>query len=315
MSNTQLTANDKKPNPVIGVGLRHSHYPNLLQGDKQNVDFVEVHAENFFAKGGASRAVLQDVIERYPLSLHGTSLGLGSTSAVPQDVLSQFAELVQLTNPMLVSEHLCFNRASISSTGKSAQVVHSGDLLPIPYNQASLDNIVSHIQQVQDRIGREVLIENLSAYIKPSQLVADARDSMTEFEFLVEMCGKAGCGLLLDLNNLIINELNLVNSTSSTNNAASTSSFSLDNIKEQLTLLPPHLVGEIHLAGYTSSKQQAFIIDDHGAPVSSQCWDLYECALQHFDDTPTLVEWDTQIPEWSVLLAEANKARHIAEQR
>ena len=315
MSNTQLTANDKKPNPVIGVGLRHSHYPDLLQGDKQNVDFVEVHAENFFAKGGASRAVLQDVIERYALSLHGTSLGLGSISALPEDVLSQFAELVQQTNPMLVSEHLCFNRAPISSSGKSAQVVHSGDLLPIPYNQASLDNIVSHIQQVQERIGRKILIENLSAYIKPSQLVADARDSMTEFQFLIEMCYKAGCGLLLDLNNLIINELNRANSAGRVNNAASSSSFSLSNIQEQLELLPPHLVGEIHLAGYTSSQQQAFIIDDHGAPVSSQCWDLYEFAIQHFEATPTLVEWDTQIPEWPVLLAEANKARHIAEKR
>ncbi|MBF7072121.1 DUF692 domain-containing protein [Glaciecola sp. MH2013] len=291
----------KKPNPVIGVGLRHSHYSDLLAGEKQNVDFVEIHAENFFAKGGASRAVLSDIISTYALSLHGTSLGLGSTLPVPESILAQFAELVEFTQPMLVSEHLCFNRAKLND-----KVLHSGDLLPIPYNEASLANIVSHIQKVQDTIARPILIENLSAYVEASQLVPDLRDSFTEFEFLIAMCERAGCGLLLDLNNLIVNELNRANL------ASEPTSFSLSNIKSRINSLPKHLVGEIHLAGFSATDPNSFIIDDHGAPVSSQCWELFDMAIQRFSGTPSLVEWDTQMPSWPVLMGEADKARAIA---
>ena len=311
-----------KPNSPIGVGLRHSHYSEALASqervsdaenaqserrDKHKIDFVEVHAENFFAEGGATHTLIQDIAQAYPLSVHGTSLGLGSTLAVPENVLQQFTKLVKSTQPMLVSEHLCFNRADINGT-----VLHSGDLLPIPYNGESLRTIVAHIQQVQESIQRPLLIENLSAYITPNQLLAHSKDDMTEFEFLVSMCESAGCGLLLDLNNLIINELNRKTAKP------------LDVIQERMNTLPPHIVGEIHLAGFTdqqqlsasaneASSQAQFIIDDHGAAVSEQCWQLYEYALQKFQGTPTLVEWDTAIPKWSVLLNEASKARAIAK--
>jgi len=308
-----------KPNSLIGVGLRHSHYSDALapealaknamdeDGEKQSIDFVEVHAENFFAAGGATQALIHDIAQAYPLSVHGTSLGLGSTLPVPEDILQQFAKLVKSTQAMLVSEHLCFNRADINGC-----VLHSGDLLPIPYNSDSLRTIVAHIQQVQDSIQRPLLIENLSAYITPNQLLAHSKDDMTEFEFLVSMCETAGCGLLLDLNNLIINELNRKTAKP------------LDVIQRKLDTLPSHMVGEIHLAGFTDQPQVAntkyedsnsahFIIDDHGAPVSEQCWQLYEYALQKFPGTPTLVEWDTAIPEWSVLVNEASKARAIAK--
>lgn len=309
-----------KPSSLIGVGLRHSHYAQALapkarasdagtaqdeRGDNHKIDFVEVHAENFFAAGGATHALIQDIAQAYPLSVHGTSLGLGSTLAVPETVLQQFTKLVKSTQPMLVSEHLCFNRADINGT-----VLHSGDLLPIPYNGESLRTIVAHIQQVQDSIQRPLLIENLSAYITPNQLLAHSKDDMTEFEFLVSMCEAAGCGLLLDLNNLIINELNRKTAKP------------LDVIQERMNTLPPHIVGEIHLAGFTDQQKVAtstkesgssdqFITDDHGAMVSEQCWQLYEYALQKYPGTPTLVEWDTAIPEWSVLLNEASKARAI----
>jgi uncharacterized protein (UPF0276 family) len=311
-----------KPSSLIGVGLRHSHYAEALAqtaraidagiagGEKQEshtIDFVEVHAENFFAAGGATHALIHDIAQAYPLSVHGTSLGLGSTVAVPETVLQQFTKLVKSTQPMLVSEHLCFNRADINGT-----VLHSGDLLPIPYNGDSLRTIVAHIQQVQESIQRPLLIENLSAYITPDQLLAHNKDDMTEFEFLVSMCKAAGCGLLLDLNNLIINELN------------KKTLQPLDVIQDRLNALPSHIVGEIHLAGFTdqqqlltsdkeSSSQGQFIIDDHGAAVSEQCWQLYEYALGKFPGTPTLVEWDTAIPEWSVLVNEASKARAIAQ--
>lgn len=311
-----------KPSSLIGVGLRHSHYSEALapkgpperagnsqceEDDTHTIDFVEVHAENFFAAGGATHALIHEIAQAYPLSVHGTSLGLGSTVPVPETILQQFTKLVKSTQPMLVSEHLCFNRADINGT-----VLHSGDLLPIPYNGDSLRTIVAHIQQVQESIQRPLLIENLSAYITPNQLLAHSKDDMTEFEFLVSMCEAAGCGLLLDLNNLIINELNRKTAKP------------LKLIQERLNALPPHIVGEIHLAGFTdqqrvatsakeSSSPAQFIIDDHGAAVSEQCWQLYEYALQKFPGTPTLVEWDTAIPEWSVLLNEASKARAIAK--
>jgi uncharacterized protein (UPF0276 family) len=292
-----------KPDTLIGIGLRHSHYSDVLSGEKQNIDFVEVHAENFFAAGGASRSIIHEIAQAYPLSIHGTSLGLGSTLATPDKVLQQFTELVKDTNPILVSEHLCFNRAELDGN-----ILHSGDLLPIPYNLDSLNNIVAHIQHLQECIQRPLLIENLSAYISPSQLVLHSQDQMTEFEFLIAMCKQSGCGLLLDLNNLIINELN------------KRTQHPLDTIKAQISSLPIEVVGEIHLAGYTDQSQGSelghshFIVDDHGAPVSKQCWDLYQYALQQFPNTPTLVEWDTQIPEWSVLLGEANKARRLSLQ-
>jgi uncharacterized protein (UPF0276 family) len=304
------TANTK-PNTLIGVGLRHSHYAEVLGGAKQNVDFVEVHAENFFASGGASRSLIHEIAEAYPLSVHGTSLGLGSTLATPKNVLQQFTELVKSTQPILVSEHLCFNRAEVNGN-----ILHSGDLLPIPYNLDSLNNIVAHIQHVQDSIQRPLLIENLSAYISPSQLAAENQDKMTEFEFLVAMCKQSGCGLLLDLNNLIINELN--KSVYDPLGAIPLEAISFEAVKQRISTLPASAVGEIHLAGYTDQSnnlplgQPSFIIDDHGAPVSDQCWDLYQFALHKFPNTPTLVEWDTQIPEWSVLLAEADKARRIS---
>jgi uncharacterized protein (UPF0276 family) len=298
-----------KPNSLIGVGLRHNHYPQALAAQHQSldnensnasrIDFVEVHAENFFAAGGVSRSLIQDIAQIYPLSVHGTSLGLGSNLPVPKEILHQFATLVKNTQPILVSEHLCFNRAEVNG-----KVLHSGDLLPIAYNTSSLSTIVDHIQQVQDSIQRPLLIENLSAYISPSQLIAHSKDDMTEFEFLVRMCEAAGCGLLLDLNNLIINELNRKTIDP------------IASIAQGINSLPAHIVGEIHLAGFTeqqSNSPENFIIDDHGAAVSDQCWQLYQFVIQKFPGTPTLIEWDTQIPEWPVLLDEATKARKIAE--
>lgn len=291
----------EKPSTLIGIGLRHSHYPQALSASQQDIDFVEVHAENFFAAGGVSQSLIRQIADAYPLSIHGTSLGLGSTLAPPKNVLKQFAELVKTTQPILVSEHLCFNRAEVDG-----KILHSGDLLPIPYNLDSLTNIVAHIQRVQDSIQRPLLIENLSAYISPNQLVTQSQEQMTEFEFLLTMCKQSGCGLLLDLNNLIINELN------------KRTHDPLAHIKQQISTMPSEIVGEIHLAGYTDQSDASvlghshFIIDDHGAPVSEQCWELYDFALQKFPNTPTLIEWDTQIPEWSVLLGEANKARRIS---
>ncbi|MFC3120866.1 DUF692 domain-containing protein [Agaribacter flavus] len=286
-----------QPNPYIGVGLRHPHYEQSLSHNQTEIpiDFVEIHAENFFAEGGITRALLEDVCNKYALSVHGTSLGLGSQLPVPNDILEKFADLVEFTQPRLVSEHLCFNRAAIDK-----QVVHTGDLLPIAYDNASLLNIVEHIDHVQNKIKRPILIENLSAYLSPQDLSGDVKDTMSEIEFLTEMCRRAGCGLLLDLNNLIVNALN--------QNVENP----LQSIQSALTPLPADLIGEIHLAGFTDKKVEGFIVDDHGAAVSQQCWDLYEYIVSSFGNKPTLIEWDNNLPEWSVLVAQASTARHIA---
>lgn len=286
-----------KPEPFIGLGLRHLHYDQALnhQVEDAPIDFVEIHAENFFAKGGITRALLDDVQYKYPLSVHGTSLGLGSQMALPQDTLAQFVELVDRTQPMLVSEHLCFNRAMVGDN-----IYHSGDLLPIAYNDTSLKQIVGNIQQLQDAIKRPILIENLSAYLLPSDIDESSADTMQEFEFLVRMCEQAGCGLLLDLNNLLVNALN------------QKSPEVLGSAFAKIKTLPADLVGEIHLAGFSEHQVAGFIIDDHGQAVSEQCWQLYAQVVKHFGHVPTLVEWDTNLPEWQVLVKQTQIARSIA---
>ena len=282
--------------PSIGVGLRHAHYDQALSDNNSNqdIDFVELHAENFFAKGGIARELLIDVSEKYAVSIHGTSLGLGSNLPVPQDVLRRFVEVVKLTNASLVSEHLCFNRAQVGQ-----KTLHSGDLLPLAYNQQSLDILSNNIEQVQTRLKRPMLIENLSAYVDVASIDPLQADDYTEFEFLIALCKKAGCGLLLDLNNLIVNALNQKQDNL------------LTHIGDKLKTLPAELVGEIHLAGFSQNQVNGFIVDDHANSVSQQCWSLYKLTLELFGPKPSLIEWDNALPTWDVLVNEARTARQI----
>ncbi|MGQ8364709.1 DUF692 domain-containing protein [Glaciecola sp. 1036] len=286
-----------KPNPFIGVGLRHPHYQQALDHQPEHLSFVEIHAENFFASGGITKQLLADVRNQYEISVHGTSLGLGSQQRVPPEVLEQFSQLVAFSQPCLVSEHLCFNRALIDN-----KLMHSGDLLPIPYNKASLELICGHINEVQDAIRRPLLIENLSAYLQPTELAAHAQDDMTEVEFWHAMCRQSGCGILLDINNLIVNALNQ----------------KVTNVEAEVTRIleavSPEFVGEIHLAGFTDNKVNGFIVDDHGAQVSELCWKLYQKALKLFGNLPTLVEWDTQLPSWETLTAQSDRAYKFAKE-
>jgi hypothetical protein len=194
---------------------------------------------------------------------------LGSELPLPERTLKQFADLVNRTQPKLVSEHLCFNRAQLGET-----IYHSGDLLPIAYTESSLNQLVSNIQQVQDAIKRPLLIENLSAYLSPSDIDKYSIDSMHEFEFLTRMCEQAGCGLLLDLNNLIVNALNR---------------------KE------PDVIDS-----------SVALVDDHGQAVSQQCWQLYKEVIAYAGNVATLVEWDTNLPAWQTLVQQCNTARSLA---
>lgn len=282
--------------PLIGVGLRHEHYNEALT-TPTNIDFVEVHAENFFAEGGASYQVFNDISHHYSLSLHATSLGLGSTVQSPFKQIEQLNTLIKRCDPILVSDHACFSWANVNN-----HHVHGGDLLPVPFNEESLNVMASNVLRVQNILGRTILVENLSAYMElPGS-------TYTESEFLVKLCELTQCKLLIDLNNLVVN---------ATNNAVlSGTGKALDVVeyaKQWLANIPTDIVGEFHLAGCTPVPADKLMIDDHSKPVSSDTWSIYHYALTRFGAIPTLIEWDENLPSWQELLAEANKARDIAK--
>lgn len=235
---------------------------------------MEVHSENYFGAGGYDRHILSRVRAQIPISLHGVGLGLGSAEAAFETHLEKLAALVDWIDPILVSEHLCWGYVA----GR-----HLNDLLPLPFTREALLLTEERVSRVQERLGRRVLVENISAYLEL------APSEMQEGDFLTELALRTGCGILLDVNNLHVNQLN----------------NGVDALS-QLNCLPPGVVKEIHLAGHTASEQ--CVIDTHGAPVAAPVWALYEAALQRFGPVPTIVEWDTDIPPLAVLLEEAEKA-------
>lgn len=291
----------KSENKVaIGVGLRHPHYsdvlaPSISRDDNEVnssvIDFVEVHSENFFAQGGASRALIKEVAEKYPVSLHSTALGLGSKSSIAGGYLESLNELVNVVNPFLMSDHAAFSWSELDG-----RAVHAGDLLPVAFNQKNLKIMADNIDAVQQLTGRRILIENLSAYLIPKGSV------LAETEFLVALTELTQCGLLIDLNNLVVNANNFSDDKS------------IDYAKQWLQQIPREVVGEIHLAGFTLASDREFTIDDHSQPISDIGWQLYRFALQRFGAVPTLIEWDNNLPTWQTLLNEADKARIIANE-
>ncbi len=280
------------PRPVtIGIGWRHPHYAELL-ATRPPLDFLEVHSENFFADGGAALAVLQQARAIYPVSLHGVGLALGSAVGVDLWHLDQLARLVDRIEPVRVSDHACFARGAVK--GKLA---HAGDLLPIPFNDESLDVLCSNVQQVQERLKRPLMVENLSAYLT---LVGSDR---SETEFLSALARRTGCQLLVDVNNIYVNALNARMTGDTTNDPVSACQAWLDQI-------PPGVVGEIHLAGHCVMDD--IVIDDHGSRVAADVWRIYAHAITRFGTVPSLIEWDTDVPPLSVLLDEAQQARTLA---
>jgi len=258
----------------VGIGLRHAHYEAFMAGPP-GIDWIEVHSENYFGDGGYDLHVLETVRRDLPVSLHGVGLGLGSAVPLDEAHLARLARLVERIEPAVVSEHLCW--------GASAQgALH--DLLPMPLTQASLDHLAARVAQMQDSLGRAVLIENVSTYIR------FRGDAYSEAEFLASLAQRTGCGVLLDVNNLYVNQCNHG-----------------EDALAAMAALPPHVVGEIHLAGHRVSA--AAVIDDHGSRVAPAVWSLYEAALARFGATPTLIEWDTAVPALDVLLDEALLAR------
>ena len=266
------------PHPVspTGIGLRQPHYARVLE-ERPRIGFVEVHSENFFHDGGAALRTLERARECYPVSLHGVGLALASVDARHDAHVERLAKLVERIEPDFVSEHLCWG---------AVDGIHFNDLLPFPYTGDALALVAARVNALQDRLRRPVLIENLSAYVQ----FRDAQ--MSEADFLADLVCLTGCGLLLDLNNLYVNARN----------------FGTDPM-DALERLPMHAVREIHLAGHAVTEYG--LIDTHGSAVCDDVWALLAAVRRRGVGAPALIEWDTDLPELDILLAEAARADRI----
>jgi len=262
-----------------GIGLRAQHYTDVLE-TRPGIAWLEVHSENYFGAGGQPHYFLEQFRARYPLSLHGVGLSLGSTDALDYAHLGKLKTLIARYQPGLVSEHLCWG----SVGGR-----HLNDLLPLPYTEEALCHVCERICWTQDFLGRQILIENVSSYIQFAQ------STIPEWEFVAAVARATGCGILLDVNNIYVNAVN----------------HKFDPLR-YLEAIPVETVQEIHLAGFDSNGE--CLVDTHGKPVCDAVWALYREALERFGKIPTLIEWDTDIPELSVLLEEARKADAILEE-
>jgi uncharacterized protein len=281
--------NSTAPRRLAGIGWRHAHERALLD-ERPELPFIEVHSENFFAEGGAPLALLARAREFYPVSLHGVGLALGSAAGLDAWHLDRLAALVERIEPLRISDHASFARAPLVA---ASTPVHAGDLLPIAFTRASLALMVGNVQRVQERLARPIGVENLSSYLRW------ADDTLAQAEFFNELAQRSGCWLLLDVNNLVVNALN----DGAADAAAAACEF--------VDALDEHHVGEIHLAGFDDSGE--LVIDDHGSRVRAPVWTVYEHAIRRLGAVPTLMEWDTALPGFDVLIGEARAADRVAD--
>jgi uncharacterized protein (UPF0276 family) len=258
----------------VGIGLRAPHYRELAR-ERAPLGFLEVHSENFMGEGGPALAWLEHFRRDYPLSLHGVGMSLGSADPLDEAHLARLASLVRRMQPMLVSEHLCWS----SIDGR-----HAHDLLPLPFTTEVAAHLAARIARVQDRLGRAILVENVSSY------VTFAESTLAEAQFICEVARRAGCKLLLDVNNVYVN---------SHNQGFDAGAY--------LEAIDPQWVGQIHLGGHAQSG--TLLVDTHGTRVCEPVWALYRAALRRFGPRATLVEWDADLPGLDVLLDEARLAR------
>ncbi len=274
-------ANDPIP-ACAGIGLRTPHYRAVLD-TKPDVGFFEVHSENYFGSGGARHRILALIRADYPLSLHGVGLSLGSTDPLDRRHVARLKELADTYQPALISEHLSWS----SVAGR-----HLNDLLPLPYTEESLQLVVDRVHDVQERLGRQILVENASCYLEFEH------STLPEWEFVTEVARRSGCGILLDVNNVYVNAVN--------------HGFDAQRFLQSIPIEP---VREIHLAGHTvkALEDGQLLIDTHNQPVCEAVWDLFESALKRFGALPTLIEWDTDLPDLDVLLREAATAERFLE--
>lgn len=262
----------------IGIGLKAQHYDHVLE-QQPDLTFFEVHAENYMMPGGAHHRYLDAIAERYRLSIHGVGMSLGSAEGLDRQHLQRFRHLVETYQPWLVSEHLAWSRSG---------QIYLNDLLPLPLTKATLNIVADNVACMQDAIGRSILVENPSSYLSFRQ------SNMAELDFLTELAQRTGCGLLLDVNNVFVSGRNMG-----------------WDVEAYLSSVPASLVGEIHLAGHHVKHVEGveLRIDDHGSRVCDDVWAHYEQLVHRIGVRPTLVEWDSDIPDLNVLLGEAHQAR------
>lgn len=259
-----------------GVGLRTKHYTQFLE-ERPDVGWIEAISENFMGMGGRPLAVLEKVRRDRPVVLHGVGLSIGAVAPFEQKYLDQWKELVDRIEPAMVSDHLCWG-------AHGGRYVH--DLLPMPFTEEALKHTVQRVQHVQEFLGRQILLENVSSYL------TYPTSTMTEWDFLSEIANRADCGILLDVNNIYVSARN--------------HGFSAD---DYLSGVPIDRVAQYHLAGHWDRGD--ILIDTHEGAVSEPVWDLYRKAVRRFGDVPTLIEWDEGVPELDVLLAESTRAAQV----
>lgn len=273
-----LDTRQKRPNLGFGLGLRTEHYETILT-DKPPIDWFEIITENYLVPGGKPHYYLEKIRENYPLVMHGVSMSIGSTDPLDWDYLHQVRALSEKIQPKWISDHLCW-------TGVHGKNTH--DLLPMPYTEEAVNHVANRIQQVQEFLGKRILIENVSSYIAYHQ------SSMTEWEFLKAISERADCLILLDVNNIYVSSVN--------------HGF---NPIDYINAMPSERIYQIHLAGHSNMGE--YIIDTHDHEIARPVWNLYSSALRRFGLVSTMIERDDDIPSLSTLLAELNHARQLAE--
>ncbi len=267
-----------------GICLKPQHYAEILS-DRPEVGWFEVHSENYMTLGGPGFKKLEEIRAHYPISLHGVSLSMGSDEDLNRDHLIRLKTLVDRIDPAFVSEHLSWSRFGD---------VYLNDLLPFPYTEDTFQNFAAHVSETQDFLGHQIFVENPSAYMSFKKSV------IPETEFLTRLVEKTDCKILLDVNNIYV---------SANNNGFDPTAY-IDEI-------PMGSVGQIHLAGHFRKdyEDRTFCIDDHGSRVHDHVWPLFQQTIDRLGVTPTLIEWDTDVPDLSVLVDEANKAQAILDKR
>lgn len=265
--------------PVLGygVGLRPAHYAHVLAA-RPEIGWFEVISENFMVAGGRPLATLDRVRADYPVVLHGVSLSIGSSDPIDREYLHRLRTLVERVNPAWLSDHLCW-------TGVGGHTTH--DLLPLPYTEEALEHVVRRVAQVQDALGRQIALENVSSYL------TFCASALPEWSFLAAVAERADCGILLDVNNVYVSARN----------------HGFDPLA-YLAAMPRERVVQMHLAGHTD--HGTHLLDTHDHPVCDAVWDLYRAAVQRLGPVSTLIEWDDRIPDFDILHAEALRARAIA---
>ncbi len=264
-----------------GAGLKACHYEAILE-NTPDIGWFEIHAENYMGDGGPPHHALRQIRDQYPISCHGVGLSIGSAQSLNQDHLARLKTVCERYSPGLFSEHLAWS---------THDTCFLNDLLPVPYTGATVTRVAQHIDQVQNHLGRQMLLEN------PSTYVAFAESEMSEIDFLKEIIAATGCGLLLDVNNVHV--------------SATNQHYSAEDYLEEF---PVDAVGEIHLGGHAEDEDDdgaALLIDAHDREVADVVWSHYERLVERIGPRPTLIEWDNDVPDWETLFKDVRRADAI----